>query len=89
MKVTLDGRKMTDKETAHEYLQEKFEFPEYYGCNLDALYDCLLEIEEETNLQILYADELKENLGEYAEALLETIQDAAVENPNLQLTENE
>ncbi|MBE5950284.1 MAG: barnase inhibitor [Lachnospiraceae bacterium] len=89
MKVVLDGRKMTDKETAHEYLQEQLGFPEYYGCNLDALYDCLLEIEEEIILQIVCTEEIKENLGDYADALLETIQDAALENPNLQLTEIE
>ena len=30
-----------------------FSFPEYYGANLDALYDCLTEISEETRLTIV------------------------------------
>ena len=29
------------KECKHTYLKEAFGFPDYYGCNLDALYDCL------------------------------------------------
>ena len=79
MKVILDGRKMTDKEATHEYLQEKLQFPEYYGRNLDALYDCLTETEEELEIQIQYAEDMHENLGDYADALLETIADAGIE----------
>lgn len=89
MRVILDGRKMTDRETTHEYLMEQLHFPDYYGCNLDALFDCLTETEEELELQIAYSGELKEYLGDYAEALLETIEDAVAQNPNLQLTEEE
>lgn len=32
---------LCEEELAHEYLQEELELPEYYGKNLDALYDCL------------------------------------------------
>ena len=34
--VVIDGRKMTDRETAHTYLKRKLDLPEYYGRNLDA-----------------------------------------------------
>ena len=43
MKVTLDARQLDERGQAHRYLQEKLELPEYYGRNLDALYDCLTE----------------------------------------------
>ena len=37
---------MCEKELAHEYLQEMLELPEYYGKNLDALYDCLTAFDD-------------------------------------------
>ena len=39
-----------DKESLHAALQHSLSFPNYYGANLDALYDCLTELEEDTHL---------------------------------------
>ena len=44
--VILDAKKMLEKEKMHEYFANKFDLPEYYGRNLDALFDCLCEINE-------------------------------------------
>ena len=41
--VIIDAKRLTEKTSAHEYLQKLFSFPDYYGKNLDALYDCLSE----------------------------------------------
>ena len=38
--------RLDDFETLREFhlwLKEECHFPEYYGCNLDALYDCLTD----------------------------------------------
>lgn len=43
--VILDGNVLADAAKMHEYLKETFEFPSYYGMNLDALYDCLTDLE--------------------------------------------
>ena len=43
MEVRLDGRYLEEPDAAHVYLAEKLDLPEYYGGNLDALYDCLTE----------------------------------------------
>ena len=43
--IHLDGNFLCDIVHAHEYLKELLEFPEYYGKNLDALYDCLTDLE--------------------------------------------
>ena len=40
MEIILDARCMGSRKEAHEYLREKLDFPEYYGQNLDALYEC-------------------------------------------------
>lgn len=39
--ITLDGNILADAAKVHDYLKENLEFPEYYGKNLDALYDCM------------------------------------------------
>ena len=44
--ITLDGNLLADAAKVHDYLKEMLEFPEYYGKNLDALYDCLTDLED-------------------------------------------
>jgi ribonuclease inhibitor len=43
--ITLDGNLLSDAATVHDYLMEMLEFPKYYGKNLDALYDCLTDLD--------------------------------------------
>lgn len=43
--ITLDGNILSDAAKVHDYLKEMLEFPEYYGNNLDALHDCLTDLE--------------------------------------------
>ena len=56
--------------TAHAYLQAVLALPEYYGANLDALYDCLTEIEEPTEIMISAKVSQEQYLGEYGVMLL-------------------
>ena len=37
--VILDGEKITSKEQLHRHLARSLDLPEWYGKNLDALYD--------------------------------------------------
>lgn len=48
--VRLNLSRCTSREEAHRYLKAKFRFPEYYGENLDALYDCMTDIAEDTEI---------------------------------------
>ena len=43
--MILDALKMQNRDDAHIYLKEMFRFPDYYGENLDALYDCLCGVQ--------------------------------------------
>jgi len=41
MKIYLSGETIRTKENFHKQIKEKLNLPEYYGNNLDALWDCL------------------------------------------------
>ena len=86
MTVVLDGKAMVDRVTAHTHLAERLELPTYYGRNLDALYDVLTEIGEETEIVLTDPAAVAEQMGKYGEALLATLQEAAEENPRLIVT---
>ena len=42
--ITLDCARLLERREAHAYLAEALDLPEYYGRNLDALFDCLTEM---------------------------------------------
>lgn len=79
----LDGKYISDKKTLHDTLAADLQFPDWYGRNLDALYDCLTDMQEEARIQILNADSLEANLGGYARSLADVLLDASGRNPNI------
>ena len=86
MAIMLDGKAMVDRPGAHSHLAQRLDLPTYYGRNLDALYDVLTEIGEETELILTEPAAVAEQMGKYGEALLATLQEAAEENPRLIVT---
>ena len=50
--VTLALARMQSIRQLHKYLRTELELPDYYGENLDALYDCLTEVCEPVILKI-------------------------------------
>lgn len=72
--MQLDGNLI--KENGHDYLTDALGLPEYYGKNLDALYDCLTEISCEIVLV---------NASAVDKDMIDTFKDADAENELLKL----
>ena len=62
-KIVLDGRCLKEKAYAHRYLKEKLMLPDYYGNNLDALWDMLTETSRSLEVSVLFGKQLLENGG--------------------------
>lgn len=78
--IYLEGRRMTDRAAAHAELKEKLSLPEHYGANLDALWDCLTEICEETVITLRHPGAMLSALREYGCRLLLTFFEAEKNN---------
>lgn len=80
--VELDAQKMDGPEAAHAYLKEMLAFPDYYGNNLDALYDCLTDLGD-TEVRFVNTDDAPE----YFRKVQRVFADAAGQNEGLRIIE--
>jgi ribonuclease inhibitor len=77
-KAILDGAVLAgDRTNAHVHLQRELDLPDYYGCNLDALFDCLND--EAGPLEVLIRGAKFIESGSYAGRIVETICQAIAE----------
>ncbi len=51
--VEIDGRSLTDWVAFHSVFAEKLGFPSYYGRNMNAWYDCLSSLPDESTVLAL------------------------------------
>ena len=79
--IILDGNILADAAQVHDYLKELLNFPEYYGKNLDALYDCLTEMKD---IEITILPPLED--GAIYQKILRVFKAADRENESLHLT---
>ena len=83
--AVLDGDAISTREELHDALARELALPAWYGRNLDALYDCLTELGEETVLRVTHQEALAEKLGSVAPGLFQVLKDAEMENPWLRV----
>lgn len=79
--VTLDGAVLASKEALHQTLAQALAFPDWYGGNLDALFDCLTDLSEEVSITLLNWD----GLGDYGQRVKKVLLAAARENDRISL----
>jgi RNAse (barnase) inhibitor barstar len=70
-RIELDGKLI--KKDGHDYLKKALNFPNYYGKNLDALYDCLTDIGVDTEIVL-------KNKSYVSYDIVDTFIDASEEN---------
>jgi len=78
--IRLNGDKMINKSSAHAYLKEKLSLPDYYGNNLDALWDCLSTDFSSKIILIQNPEILIENLSSYGKLLIKLFKEVSQEN---------
>lgn len=81
--IVLDGACLREREQAMELLGQTLHFPEWWGRNLDALYDCLTDLGP-MRLELQNRSALEET--GFGRRLLRVLRDAAAETPWLELT---
>lgn len=79
----LNGKRMKTREEAYDHISQVMQFPEYFGRNLDALYDLLTE--RPANVVLKNADIMLNALGGYGCEMLKCFCDAAENNSNFTL----
>ena len=74
----------------HEYLKQSFELPNYYGRNLDALWDCLYCCyDRNTTIRLKNLSKIPGELDEEVRLLLELFRDLNAEDGVVILVEDE
>ena len=74
----IDGARMTTRADAHAELARALDFPDWYGGNLDALWD--LTTGMTADVRLIHAPALLNALGAYGCKLLQTLYEASEEN---------
>ena len=79
-KIVLNGLTMLSRERAHDEIAHALSLPEWYGRNLDALFD--LASTMKADVILTDCDAMLDSLGSYGELLIAALQEASEANPD-------
>ena len=84
--LTLDFSGLHSPLALHQYLKTVFELPDYYGHNMDALWDCLYHWYGEPVVIVLtHTQELSQRLPQSAQTLMALFQALEQQDPMVSL----
>ncbi|MDD7208802.1 MAG: barstar family protein [Lachnospiraceae bacterium] len=76
MTVLIDGNKIKTKEDFYKKIRQDLSLPEYFGNNLDALFDVLTERNDSIVFEFFSFNLLEDNLGRsFLSGLLRLLED--------------
>ena len=81
-RILIDCGDIKRQSEFHDIIAERLDFPDYYGKNLDALYDVLCELPPVT-LVLKRVKKFKKHLGGRADLILAVLGEAAEYNDGL------
>ena len=81
--IVLDAKYLCDMEKSHDYLKKMLDFPDYYVMNLDALYDCLTDLQD-----VSIVINMSEEKSYYQKKILRVFRDAHEDGLPLKINEN-
>jgi ribonuclease inhibitor len=90
MKAILEGSKVRTEAELHDAFTVALDLPEYYGRNLDAMWDCLTGwIEVPLVLVWKDYDVCRRHVGRYAERVLDLLRQAETEIEGFKVVVND
>lgn len=82
--VYIDTKQISSVQLLQDFLRQELNCPSYYGRNLDALYDVLTTIHEDTEIYISkYENSQDKSFNRYMERFLRVLHDAEMQNAYL------
>ncbi len=75
-KYTIDFRKVKSYLEMHFIIREALDWPDYYGCNWDAFWDCLTNmVGRPIHIEILGLDVVERKFDDAAKTMIDTLRE--------------
>ena len=73
---TIDFKNVEYYMEIHPIIKHALDFPDYYGCNLDALWDCLIDMAGmKLHIEILGLDVIERKFGDAARIMISSLRE--------------
>ena len=73
-KYTVDFKNVQYYSEMHKTIGKSLDFPDYYGCNWDAFWDCLTNmVGRPVHIEIIGIDVIRRKFGDAADKMLEIL----------------